>query len=348
MVRLIIFVSVLVPQIAAAQTIANVSGTIRQGESITISGSAFGTKPTAAPLKFDDFQTVAMGADIITSKAKGPAWMVRGWRNVHDPIASASRLRPGTPYTRNMMSHWTAPHPESSSSIALLDQAITTLYLDAWIFNDYTSGVKSGSPENVKHVRLHAGDISAPNLGFTDVGPRGETFYEVAGDALARDYSLSGYATAREMYGAWVHVQWMFDVGSGRGACNGKVRMYINGALRRSANDACLTGNANSSYPQLFIGNYVRTDDYRGDVYSWWDTLYVDTSWARVELSNNANYGKATHREIQMPSAWSPTSVTATVNRGSFSANESVYVHVCTSTDACSRGFGPLKVAAGN
>ena len=41
---------------AMAQTVSGVSGTVQHGATITISGSSFGTKPTAAPLVYDDIE----------------------------------------------------------------------------------------------------------------------------------------------------------------------------------------------------------------------------------------------------------------------------------------------------
>ena len=43
---------------AMGQTITSVSGTIAQGNTMTIGGSGFGTKTTAAPFKYDDFHFI--------------------------------------------------------------------------------------------------------------------------------------------------------------------------------------------------------------------------------------------------------------------------------------------------
>jgi hypothetical protein len=68
--------------------------------------------------------------------------------------------------------------------------------------------------------------------------------------------------------------------------------------------------------------------------------VYLDTSWARVEIGNAATYGACTHREIQIPTAWAATSITATVNRGSFGASDAAYLYVIPST-----GYGDVNTA---
>lgn len=39
----------------AAPSVSSTSGTFSHGNSVTISGSSFGSKSTAAPVKYDDF-----------------------------------------------------------------------------------------------------------------------------------------------------------------------------------------------------------------------------------------------------------------------------------------------------
>jgi hypothetical protein len=58
------------------------------------------------------------------------------------------------------------------------------------------------------------------------------------------------------------------------------------------------------------------------------DDVYIDDTWQRVEIGDNATYSSCTHREIQIPTAWSDTSITATLNQGSFENGSTGYVFV--------------------
>jgi hypothetical protein len=66
----------------------------------------------------------------------------------------------------------------------------------------------------------------------------------------------------------------------------------------------------------------------------YWDDIYIDNNWARVFLADTDTYTTNMHRELQIPSAWSDTSVEVTVNRGSFAGSDNVYLYVVDSTGA--------------
>jgi hypothetical protein len=332
-------------------SITAVSGALAHGNSVAITGVRFGAKTTAAPLKFDDFQSVNIGSQIVTSTAPGPAWTNNGGVLPPEnffPIATAMRVRPGTPYTRNMQSHWNSAGGPSKdvSNIALVNQVFQKFYVDAWMYNDL-SGVTSGFPQNVKHIRMHQNNAGCPNVGVTNV-PNGPAY------AAARDCTADGgvnpgfnVITGSTFYGQWVHVQWMVDAGSGGTATNGKVRSYINGVLRYDRSDLGLLNTGFTGWTGLFLGNYYRNDnEYTGDIYAFWDSVYVDTSWAHVEIGNNATYANCTQREIQIPSAWSDTSMTVKLNRGSFPTLSTLYLFVIDSSGVVSPGF-PLSSTTG-
>ena len=72
------------------------------------------------------------------------------------------------------------------------------------------------------------------------------------------------------------------------------------------------------------------SSNYHGCDRCWvyFDDVYVDTTFSRVMLANNANYQKATIIEPQIPTAWSETSVTVTVNLGKLPGTGKAYVFV--------------------
>lgn len=322
---------------ASAQSVSSVSGTLTHGSSVTISGSSFGTG--SAPLKYDDFQSVTLGANITTSSASGPAWSNNGGGSQQfNPVASATLLRSGTPFTRNMQSHWQpSGSGADSSNVSLTGQTLSVLYLDFWLYNDW-SGAGSLGGENVKHVRLHQASAGNPNLGLTDEGPVPGTFYACAGDSRFADTpTCSGYTDTTAMYGAWIHVQWLLDP-MGGGSNLGKVRTYVNGTLTINRDDVYLLNTGFTSWPEVYVGNYVRTADYTGNVYAYWENFYIGQTWARVEICDSSTKAGA-HCEIQIPSAWADTSITATLNRGSFAALSSLYLFVCNSANTCGTGY---------
>ncbi|OGF43089.1 hypothetical protein A2303_04140 [Candidatus Falkowbacteria bacterium RIFOXYB2_FULL_47_14] len=102
---------------------------------------------------------------------------------------------------------------------------------------------------------------------------------------------------------------------------------------------------------QIRIGHYFDVSDRDGCnpsdtsvVYT--DNVYIDTTWARVELGNASTYAASTHREIQIPSAWSANSITATVNPGSFTSGQAVYLFVIDANGNASNGY-PVTIGSG-
>jgi len=71
----------------AQPTVTNVTPTAVHGQTITITGTGFGTKTQAAPLKFDNFEGGTLGANI----ANG--WALVSYDPLYHPIYSNTQLR---------------------------------------------------------------------------------------------------------------------------------------------------------------------------------------------------------------------------------------------------------------
>lgn len=74
------------------------------------------------------------------------------------------------------------------------------------------------------------------------------------------------------------------------------------------------------------------------DIHSWIDDVYISSSPARIEIGDNPNWNSCTHREIQIPTAWSDGSATITVNQGSFT-NGTAYLFVVDESGEASQGY---------
>ena len=119
--------------------------------------------------------------------------------------------------------------------------------------------------------------------------------------------------------GKWHLFQWEYKEGSG---ANGILRWWFDGKLIFNHNDIN-TGNANK-YP-FIVGWYMSNSaDGNGDLY--FDDAYIDSTWARVEIGNNAIYDQCTIREIQPPTGWSTSSITITCNPGALTGTAYVFV----------------------
>jgi len=72
-------------------------------------------------------------------------------------------------------------------------------------------------------------------------------------------------------------------------------------------------------------GSITKEKIYYDDIYLQFGTQ------ARVEIGDSPEWSACTHREIQVPSAWSDGSIKITVNQGSFQAGDTAYLFVVDS-----------------
>jgi len=94
------------------------------------------------------------------------------------------------------------------------------------------------------------------------------------------------------------------------------------------------------------VGHYYgNLKDANGDSYTgirdaeiYYDDIYISQSQARIEIGNNETWENCTHREIQIPTAWTTDEITITVNQGSFS-NEGAYIFVIDENGGVSAGY---------
>ena len=90
-----------------------------------------------------------------------------------------------------------------------------------------------------------------------------------------------------------------------------------NAALRTTSSDWTFWAFGGTYYSQC--GNNPGTIDV--------DEFYMDDTKARVEVCNASSFSSSTACEVQVPTAWSDTSVTFTMKRGQLSAG-TAYVYV--------------------
>ena len=79
------------------------------------------------------------------------------------------------------------------------------------------------------------------------------------------------------------------------------------------------------------IGGYAREGS--ADEYRFYADLYIDNTWSRVVLTDNATYASATEVVPQIPTAWSASQITVTVNKGRL-ATGTAHVWVFDSANA--------------
>ncbi len=109
------------------------------------------------------------------------------------------------------------------------------------------------------------------------------------------------------------------------------VNAYINGRRNWSK---IYESIRDDSFGKFGFGTYAREnpngDDDHPSIQYWVDDAFVDYTWARVFISDQATYDDSVehHQELQIPRVWESSSIQIEVNRGSFSDGESAFLYV--------------------
>ena len=93
------------------------------------------------------------------------------------------------------------------------------------------------------------------------------------------------------------------------------------------------------------MGMLVRTTTMTN--WTYFNDIYFDKSLARVVLCNASSYSNCTVREPQIPSAWSNTSITTTVNLGALPESGTAYLYVVAPDGSVNSQGHPIVIGGG-
>lgn len=331
----------------AAPAVTNVSGTVEHGQNITISGVNFGTKPTAAPLKWDNFESYNVGDDIDTTGANH--WTDGSPGN--PTKASSTQAHAGAKSMHSGFSNDGVLLEGDTIYYDLDDMGgvsnATTVYLSTWIYVHRIS--ETYRTRNIKYPRVTAASIDAihgsPNgtLGVNGDSHTGVYSWTVNNFKNASDGSIDEELHFPEEQ--WHHFEYYLVRSSVADAADGIAWISIDGVTRMSTATAqtWITDASDGEYYKHVIPNVfyfsqsLHLDDwtYLNIPYeSYFDDVYIDITPARVYLCSGSTWAARGTCEIQIPTAWAMGEITSTVNLGSL-AGDTAYLYVCDADNVC-------------
>ncbi|MBB6091641.1 hypothetical protein HNQ60_000487 [Povalibacter uvarum] len=327
--------SVLATQAQGAPTVSQASGTFSNGNSVTITGSGFGTKSTAAPLVYDNFEGGSNGSKVMTNNA-----VVGKWEDGagHDQPVYTTELA----YAGSKSVRLSARSNGAYNLSVNQNGSFPVIYMDWWVRVNQLSGVS----RNWKPWRIYGNaDTMTANAVIMCNG---------SGLSVINESAEAGFWWEGGDFnnGQWQHYQVALRASSSGGAADGAVMQYINGRLI-SNHTGVVTRRGSAHWDQIRIGHYWAMDGVAecgansgADLFL--DNVYIDTSWARVELGNANTYSGSTKREIQVPTAWSASSVTVNVSTGTFASGSTAYLYVVDSSGAVNSNGIAVTIGAGS
>jgi hypothetical protein len=319
----------------SAPVVQQVSGTLNHKATITISGTAFGSKAVAAPLVWDDASGSSM-SDKWDGQwpYKGPAGYNTGY---YSPMRGVSP--PHSHDTRFIAGAHNGDNWQTGADVVFFKN-ITLQTFPFYIYASwYQVADKNwvfGGDNNYKtfEYSVCCSPYENPNDWFTAYGPPhpGSTtdspqwLYTDNGHSLLGPVDLNGHNAwwghgISPMSGKWAKVEVAVKVTN---ATDGFIKVWENG--QQVMDYVGSTDKYAGTSRTVGIGGFARIASPNN--WRYFDDAYLDLSLAHVVLANNPVLADATVVENQIPSAWSNTSITATVNLGQFAAGSTAYLFV--------------------
>lgn len=311
-VFLLLFSSV----VYAAPSVSSVNdSTLVDNQQLTVSGSSFTSKPTAAPLIWDDFEDGSNGAALTTGN-----WSK--YLGTNGGQYSNTQAYTGSLSAYNNV---TSANGEGFNTSYQRFTASDEVYYSYYIYYDISGSLDS----IVKLGRITAGTSSSPNdygspntiiQWQPDVGWGYSSYYD--GDSSTQK-TTGGYSED-----SWQKVE-IYNKLSTAGSSNGRVFVRNNNVYKWD-DSAAMTRDTGQTFQHssillgLMASNLLSGADYK--IYI--DDVYVDNTVARVEIGNASTYSSCSILEPQPAFSWSTTDIGVTVNQGALGNNQDAWIYI--------------------
>ncbi len=336
MKKLIILLIILFPSVcisAPSITSGDITGT-----TITIGGTGFGTKSTAAPLKFDDFSSGTVGNAISNGWGSHP---------VDDGFSAPEYDNTSPRITGDQFIRCDLGSPKTSSSFYLSSQTTTlsTFYISCYRRVAKVSGTTSTNWKYI-YVTSSATSFAGALPRAMDQGNATNYYLTIQDDNAS---SPGDITTTNTLDQGWARVEFYGTESSGGATADGQVWISttIDGnTISSRVGDGAVVTRDVDHWINAHFGLYVQNDGSSVYTHDYSD-IYFDNSWCVLELGDNATRSSCTKLETQPMTAHSSTAITATLNLGGFSAGNTVYAFVRDDTGVLNTTGYELTIPAG-
>lgn len=309
----------------AQPRITGLSGNLDEGASVILGGSGFGVKSTSAPMKFENFEGSAAGSYIGSE----------GYWSLRTDNTDSRKPTYSNEFSRSANSPQTAKFPlETLHDYAIksgLDFSSGRIYYDYWVRFTWAS---STVRHQIKLARLGSGTSDSY------IYPHFVTEHWIGGSNCYSDARTGAICGASGMtdwdydcppVGEWSHIQISIDYGTASGN-DAFYEIWQDGVYKGGDSGFSWFCGTDPTFQQVWVGGYLGNTDQDGMTTTiYYDDVYFDDTWARVEIGDDSDYNSCTHREIQIPSSWSSGAIEVTMNLGTYQTGDTAYLFITDS-----------------
>jgi hypothetical protein len=339
---LILLFSLLVGNVHAAPSITGVSGTISHGNTITITGSGFGIKSPVAPQVWSDFTGGLAVSPLSLSSS------------LYAQSVSVTTSYPSTGYAPYAAAVVGTTFGAGTSEIGAYAPTIGTGWTK--LYNYVKRYWNFPVTNSQKSWRMYTADSGTDTRDVIQTNaPWGRIYTENSGDIASSNYygdysgnQLSGSGGSsqgsRGAANTWNVEEFLWDYGTG--GADGIWYNFLNGVQNQYRN-GMTNGTGSSYYANPIISNYCTpgSGDAPGGAAVYMSDYYIDTTYARVMISDTPSFGMnqtttSSHREIQIPKTqWLDGQLQIQVNQGSFANGANAYLYVIDANNTVSAPY---------
>jgi hypothetical protein len=348
MKKYLIILFLLVSYPAFAQTITGVSGTVSNGQSITISGSDFGSGPIV--LLFDDFEGGVNGNQLSLDSAPLGTWSHIQTAD-HTSYSTANTVSGGLAARFDSYDYPVNQHPNIYVNAPV---AFNTLYISWWGLipaGDIFPGCGYGGC-NWKTIWVC--DIGGSvNQGDVSVAANGTSAWSIFGNSYPYEYSAylhdpwDSDNNVNLPNGTWHRFQLYIK---GRTDNTGEERIWLtttagNTRLVKNRNRQTLEAGDENMRQRFYVNGYVRDTPNSHPTFDDVYIAYGENAQARVEIGNADTYTGCSSLAMCTPTSWGVSSIVCTVRQGNIPEGNA-WVYVTDTNGNRSSGY-PVTIGGG-
>lgn len=374
-VFLSVFAAWATPSSAQSPAITSHSGSLTHGSSVTLAVRDAGTKPANTPFIYDS-----------ANGNPGDQLEPRGWlvhTNSPRPALASDVVRatPGRQTSIKMTQVTGGDVPGFSfgdnglggveylplTTASLVNRRVPPqkMLIDYWMYL-----IQSTTSNNYKFMRWHSRfnpTVGSPNgVG----GSGGNEMWSMPDGTGSTDGAIMGryfFVGTQHLHQRWTHITFLHEWGVGLGRTFVKFYAFqgTGGLVNKKFADTDANGNYVAQDANLTQGPWYylapgdrlgsfqfehqdNTNDGVRNGAMYMSDIMIDSGYNRVVLSDNAVCTSARHQETQPYSAWPSDdgNLTITLNRGTFPASGTAWLHLYDASDVCSAGY-PVTLGGG-